>query len=98
MLRDRRKEDPNTKSGLGKNNKNNEKHQKTINYHFEEIPTLFFFVAPKAPEKKIEHVAPKAPEKNLLRRGLSLFLAEAGRGPHPEHKVGRRYREGGGRR
>ena len=33
------------------------------NYHFEEIPTLFFFAAPKAPEKKIEHTAPKAPEK-----------------------------------
>ena len=26
---------------------------------------------------------------------LLLFLAEGGRAPHPEHKVGRRYREGG---
>ena len=26
--------------------------------------------------------------------GLVLFLAEEGQGPHPEHKVGRRYREG----
>ena len=29
------------------------------------------------------------------RRCLLLFLAEGGRAPHPQHKVGRRYREGG---
>ena len=29
------------------------------------------------------------------REGLLLFLAEGGRATHPDHKVGRRYREGG---